>query len=261
MSEKETVFSELQERHLDLMIKLAFDQEDAEEIQQILDEANTASIPQEDEMSKRAWIRAQAKMYDIDKTEQRAKRLAGVKQSIPRVLEVAACLIVVFSIAMPIAIASSAEFRARVMQLLVNIDTAQNEAHFEFVENTDASFTVPEGWTGDYFMSYIPNGMVESWHSERVTTIEYVDEAGSGLAFSEYLENSSVSVGTENATISYTDINGTNACVIDGYSQSSAAHMVTIVWSNDAKWFKIDCSNMKYTEALDVAKGVRKILK
>lgn len=46
----------------------------------------------------------------------------------------AALLILLLAAAMPIAVANSTEFRAKVMQLLVRIDQSRNEAHFSYVE-------------------------------------------------------------------------------------------------------------------------------
>lgn len=261
MNENTLAFAELQDHHLNMMIKLAFDQEDAEEIQQILDETDTIDLPLDDNVVKHAWLHAQAKMDAMDSAKHHAQYFSKLKRLAPRMIEVAACLILVVSIAMPIAIASSAEFRAKVMQLLISIDKEQQEAHFEFVENTAGAFSVPASWTGEYFISYLPKGMVENWHSAYIPAIEYCNEDDSVVSFSEHSDTTSIGVGIKNATTSYTNIHGNPAYVVDGYIQDSKTHMITIVWSNDEKWFTVECSNIEYAEALRIAKSVRKILK
>lgn len=261
MNKKATNFVDFPEYYLDMMIKLAFDQDDAEAVQQILEDTESKPIPQDEEVVEHAWLHAKAKLAAVKRAELYAKRLKGLKRSILLILEAVACLIIILSITLPIAIASSVEFRSKVMRLLIRIDNIQNEAHFEFSGDANISFSVPNGWNGDYFMSYIPDGMVEVWRSEYVSSIEYSDMDNRSFTFSEFSEASGSSVGTESATISYSDVNGVSACVIDGYSQIESSRIVTVVWSNDAKWFKLDCLNMEVTEALDIARSVRKIIK
>ncbi|MEG0865219.1 MAG: DUF4367 domain-containing protein, partial [Clostridia bacterium] len=219
-----TNFTELQDRHLDMMISLAFDQADAEAVQQLLDEPEPAMTLEDQALSKRIFAQAQAKLKEQEKLEKHGKHMLQWKRSLPRILEAAACFVLMLALAMPIAIASSAEFRAKVMQLLVDIDNVNNEAHFGFTENPSAAFDVPAGWTGEYFLSYIPQGMTESWRSNSLPTIEYSSEQNQTFSYSEYNEDARVMAGTENATISYADINGNTAYVIDGVSSGDAIH-------------------------------------
>ena len=99
-------------------------------------------------------------------------------------------------------IAASAEVRSKVIQLLVNIDRKNNVINYDFVENPDRAFTVPEKWTGEYFISYIPEGMEVIRALEYTPLIEYQDMSDTatvyrGFTFSEGREGNSIGAGLE----------------------------------------------------------------
>ena len=148
-----------------------------------------------------------------------------------------------------------------VMQLLVRIDQSRNEAHFTYVEDQGISFQIPEGWSGSYFPSVIPAGMTLIDIGSYLHTVTYADASGRGFSFFELDVDAGVSVGTEDATISYANMNGSSACIIDGYTNDGRTHSVTTVWSNDTQWFTIAGTNMDVDEILAVARNVKKILK
>lgn len=251
----------LRDQHLDMMIHLALMAEEDDAIQKILDEKDETVCPDEDTMAAHIWEQTQAKMEILEKEKRRLLYREKRKQLFPKVLQVAALLVILFAVAMPIAVANSTEFRAKVMQLLVHIDQSRNEAHFRYVEDQGASFQIPEGWSGSYFPSMIPEGMTMIDIGNYLHTVTYADESGRGFSFSELDVDAGVSAGTEYAMISYADVHGSSACVIDGYTNDGRIHSVTVVWANDDRWFTIAGTNMDIDEILAVAKNVKKIVK
>lgn len=251
--------NELQERHLDMMIRLAFDQEDAEAVQQILEEPEPELTPEEQMMAERIFGLVQEKAEKQKSIEKKSLQKGRVGRTVMRVLEVAACLIVAFAIATPIALANSPVLRSRVMQLLTYIDQADGAAYFMFQEDPDAEFYVPEGWMGEYFPSYIPEGMVESWRSPEGTDIQYDGEGMQSISFSE-LNSGTILTGTENATITYSDVQGNTACILDGVSSSGDFRITKVVWANDVKMFSVIAGDMDVEEVLQIARSVKKII-
>ena len=86
------------------------------------------------------------------------------------------------------------------------------------VEDEGAAFDVPADWPGEYFPSYLPEGLEVTSKSyiPGYPCIEYTSESGERVInFSEMGENSTQVNGIEGAVISYMDINGQTAVVIE----------------------------------------------
>lgn len=254
----------LKERHLDVMIKLAFDLDDAEETQRLLDEPETELSAEEERLADEILAKAYQKAEERAKAWKRVRRRAAVRRAMPRVALIASCLILVLTIALPIAIASSPVLRSRVMRLLVEVDEEQGKARFEFVEDPDASFDVPEGWLGEYFPSYIPEGF-SIWNLEEyVAAIEYRSETNTNeyaqIYFTEVDDGATGYAGTDNTDISYIDLHGKTAQVIDGY-MDNGTHVVTITWASDVKWFMLTTYGIDTETTLEIAGSVKKIVK
>lgn len=251
----------MQEQHLDMMIKLAFDMEDAEEVQRILDEPDPELSVEDEAFTNVIFSNALDLSEKQCKKERRLRYAANVRRIFPRLAEVAACLILVAAIAAPVALASSATFRAKVMQLLMEMDSEKGEAYFRFVEDETAAFWVPEGWMGTYYPSYIPQGFAVYDFDPFYTTIEYRNAEGNQILYDEYGENTDLLAGTENSTVSTITINGHSGYIIDGVAIDGITHAVTIVWQNESKWFSVTGSGISANEAITVAASIKEIIK
>ena len=88
----------LQDRHLDMMIQLAFMKDEEEEIQKLLDTPDPALSPEEEEEAKRIFQVA------IDKSEKKKRRKKIVlfsyatKKVVPKFIQVAASIILIAGI-------------------------------------------------------------------------------------------------------------------------------------------------------------------
>lgn len=251
----------MQEQHLDMMIKLAFDMEDAEEVQRILDEPDPELSVEDEAFTNAIFAKALDSSEKQCKKERYQRYAANVRRIFPRLAEVAACLILVASIAAPVALASSATFRAKVMQLLMEMDSEKGEAYFRFAEDETAEFWVPEGWMGTYYPAYVPQGFEIYDFDPFCTMIEYRNAEGDQIFYDEYDENTDLLAGTENSTLSAITINGHSGYMIDGVSIDGITLAVTIVWQNDSKWFSVTGFGISSNEAITVATSVKEIIK
>ena len=251
----------LRERHLDVMIRLAFDLDDAEETQRLLDEPEAELSAEEERLADGILAQAFQKAEEREKARKRVRRNAAIRRAIPRLALIASCLILVLTIAVPIAIASSPVLRSRVMRLIVQMDEEQGKARFVFVADPDAAFDVPEGWTGEYFPSYIPDGF-SVWNVEQVVTaVEFrpkEEESDQQLFFGEFGDDFTGYSGTDNTEVSYIDIQGRTAMLIDGYTGD--LHTVNITWANDTKWFFVTGYDMDTDIVIEIARSVKKIV-
>lgn len=253
--------TEMQEQHLDLMIKLAFDMEDAEEVQRILAEPDPELSAEDEAFTNAIFANALDESEQRHKQERRQRYAVNVRRIFPRLVEIAACLILVVAVAAPVALASSAAFRTKVMQLLMEMDNEKGEAYFNFVEDDNAEFWVPEGWQGSHFPSYIPEGYQIYAFDPFFTSIEYRNAENHQLYFDECDEDTTMMAGTENSTISSLTISGHPGYLIDGIAIDGVTHAVTLVWQNDTKWFSITGFGVSTNEVITVATSVKEIIK
>ena len=255
--------AQLQEDHLDMMIKLAFDLEDNEAAQRLLEAPDPPLTPEEaklaDEILALAFARADAQ----NKQTRQHKFAQTARKVLPWVVNTAACIILLLAMATPIALANSATFRSRVMQLIMELDEEKGEAYFRLVQDEIASFDVPEGWCGNYFPSYIPDRFTIYDYDSTfpLPFIEFRNAEDNQIFFQEFDEYAEMWAGTDNSTIRNVDINGATAVLIEGYTSDNVTWAVTITWQNDTNWFSITTFGLPTDEALRIARSVRRIVK
>ena len=257
--------TDLRERHLDMMIKLAFDLDDAEETQRLLNEPDAELSAEDERLADEILAAAFQKADERAKAQRWQQRRASIRHAMPRLALIASCLILALTIAAPIAIASSPVLRSRVMRLLIQVDEEQGRATFEFAADPDAAFDVPEGWEGEYCPSYIPDGF-SVWNIEQIISVmeyrpsddpENPDDYRQ-LFFGEFDDEFTGYSGTDNTDISYIDIQGRTGMLIDGYTGD--LHTVNITWANDTNWFFVVGYAMDTDVVIEVARSVRKIV-
>ena len=251
--------TEMQEQHLDLMIKLAFDLDDAESIQQLLTEPDPVLSKEDeflaDQILAKAFSSVEHEQNDIKK--QHIRRAA--QSALSKVMRIAACLIIMLSLVVPLMFTASAEFRAQVLEMLIQFDSDRGEARFQFVERPTETVSVPTGWTGDFFPTYLPDGFEVAQLLEDFTLVRYQSGDTQIISFSENDASVSASSGTDDASITYIDINGSRGCVIDGYSREGNVHAVSITWAINDRWFSLVTKNIETDEAIYIARSVKRI--
>ena len=251
---------QLQDDHLDMMIRLAFDLEDIEQADALLSTADPALTEDDVRLADAAYLLACAR---AEKASKPRAILAAARKALPWVINIAACIVLLLAIAAPVAIANSSTFRAKVMELIMELDEEKGEAHFSFVSVEDAAFDVPEGWRGNYFPSYIPNGFFIYDYDPAfpMACIQYRNEAEDQLFFDEFTSYTDMMVGTEDCTISPILINGNQGTLIQGPGADGITLGVTITWQNDTNWFCVTTFGLTTEEAIAVASSVKRITK
>ena len=218
MNENRLNFPEIQDAHLDQMIRLAFAQEAALWAQEWMAQSETPETPQEQERAERLLRRMRAQIDREERAVRRRSRSARLRRIVPRVVEIAACVVLAVAVATPFAIANVEFIRSAVMKLLIRIDWDEGVMQMNLVEDEGAAFNVPADWPGEYFPSYLPEGLEVTWRSTSVVNpcIEYTSESGMQVvSFDEASSNTTGVYGIEGAVISYMDINGQTAVVIE----------------------------------------------
>lgn len=243
-------YDEIQDQHLDTMIKLAFMQADALEAQEIVSECENGECSIDEGHAKATYDLFLHKLAKREAQEKKQSRAAQVRRSIPRLIEIAACLVLILGIAAPFAVANVESIRVKVMELLISIQDDHTE--LQFVENDEKAFDVPADWQGLYYPSYIPDGFVLDDIGRYYSDVTYINEEGAMIYFNEYTQDDFVDVNSEDAVLSYELINGERALVAE------QASYVIVTWAAEDRYFVVDADTTK-DEALAIARSVRKI--
>jgi len=248
----------LQDQHLDMMLHLAFLQEEDEEIERLLNTPIPELTEEQEALTERAFQKAVACSERQRKAEAHRRHMATLRSVVRRGIEGAACLVVIVGIALPVAFATSSTFRSRVMQLLISYDQSKQEASFSFEEEPSLSFTVPEEWEGLYYLSYIPENFSMASCSTILPKVTYRDANGSDFIFSEYDDSLTSTLGTEGGEVSEVMIGAQEGHMVE--SHADGIHTIDLVWAVEDRWFHLSTLNMERDEVIRVAESVRRIV-
>lgn len=242
-------YDEIQDAYLDSLIRLAFLQKEALQAQQFVEDAQGAPKPDR-ALRDETFARFEKRQHALEKMYTRAQKRKSLRRVMPKIIEIAACIVLLLGVATPIAVANIESIRVRVMKLLIDIQDDHTE--LALVEDPSASFDVPANWRGEYYPAYIPEGYALEAIDPYFNTVQYTNAHAQSIYFDEYTDEEA-NIDTENASLSYEDINGARALVIekDGYA---------IVWSANNRYFTIYTNEPRDT-ALQIARSVQRINK
>lgn len=250
MSKRMPCSDEFKDKHLDMMLQMAYKYENALKSQQMLDELEEAGKKCSEADARDAFALFLKKCEQQEAQAKRQARRARARRIIRRTVEVAACVVLVMAIATPFAIAKVDVIRVKVMELLIDIKDDHTE--LSFVEDEDAAFEVPAGWKGLYYPAYIPDEYEFLELGKLYDSAIYTNQTGQLLAFTEYAQSSLVNVDSEGAVVSYEIVNGSDALVLEKDER------IIITWAGSEKYFVIESYTTK-DEALAMARSVRRI--
>lgn len=247
MGKNQTKYTEIQDRHLDTMIKLAFEYGDALEAQKSAEEGE--NVPIIDAAQKNTmWENAIEKYAKMKAQEKKKSRIVQFYRSIPRVVQLVSCLVLALGIAAPITVAKVESIRVKVMELLIDIQ--EDHTALQFVDNS--AFYVPAEWHGNYYPMKIPDGFVLEEISMLSNEATFTNENGDHIYYGEYTEDDSIDINSENASCSYATVNGSSAFILE------RADCIILTWNTEDKFFVI-IADTAVDEALNMAQSVRRI--
>ena len=137
----------------------------------------------------------------IQRAADRARYKRFFTTPLPRAAGIAVCLMLTLFLALGVAVASSKTVRVSLTKYVMNV--GRDFASFRF-EETGKYVDVPVEWEGQYYPSYLPEGL-EVLSCSR-TDVEYISADGRDMGFLEIDADSFGSVDTENASIEHISI-------------------------------------------------------
>ncbi len=249
MSKNSYNYDEILEHHLDTMIRLAFMQNEALEVEAILREVECEgleNIQADRDSAYQLFLNKLEKQIHADRIIRKNKTRG---KTISRIIQIAACIVLAIGIATPIAIANVESIRVKVMELLIDIQ--EDHAELRLIENNDIVFFVPAEWQGEYYPSYIPGGFVLEEVGTLYTFARYSDKDGRIIRFTEYTSDDLVNVDSEDASTFYIEVNGEPALMFEKDDRR------VITWGDGNKYFVL-IADVPTEEALAIAESVRR---
>ena len=240
MGEKHLHESEMQEEYLDMLIKTAFEWKEMREELEILDESRRP-LGQE-EIARRDRILARIRKGGM--------RVRPERKSIPfpKIAYAAACLLLVVIIAAPLAIAHVGPIRTRVIRLLVDINDRYASVSLEEISPP----VPPEGWKGEYYLGYMPEGFELFSVDSMQAHAEYENNSGKKIKFVESGVRDFFNVDSEGGITTTIQAGEQVATLIEKEG------MIWLIWSNDEKCFML-IADVPIGEVVRMAESVLKI--
>ena len=260
MSRPEDMIYGSEEQYIDDLIRMVYKQDRLREEQEIIEKSEGPLTSEQEEIEARIRERMSVELEKIDQQKAKEKRKSKILKILPKIMEIAACLILVAAIGTTVAIAKDASFRSAVMQLLIQIDQEEGVANIHFEENAEKSFEVPADWLGEYYLSRIPDGFTMSYilSDSEMPAVEYSSQDGRKIRFDENSYNTISTQGIEETDYAEIMINDRLALMISDDNPEDLFYRIT--WSNDEKWFMLETVHMTKEETLELVKSVRKII-
>lgn len=233
----------LQKEYNRLMLRIAFCELQDEEIE--LSTNFTDDVQKEEIFWRHTEGRTKKMIYGRIRNQH---LIHTFKVALPKALQVAACILIVFYIGLSVAIATVHDVRVRVLDLIMNVEKQYTEITLQ--ENSEKSFTVPSDWKGTYYPAYIPDGFeIESISSDFFHSNLVCKNGDLNLFFSEYGEDAGTNIDTENAVVDAVMINGSPAILAEKNG------LVTIAWAYQVNYFVLQ-AQVDRDIALQIAESV-----
>ena len=238
MREEYMSSQEIRHEIADLKIRLVLQEQFEQETAGIIEETNAPDAGQTQTMRELE----EKVLHDI--AQQTAPSPKHRSSRFPKSLRILTAVLILLLVSMSSAYATVHMIRVGLLKLDVQND--QERTSYGLTTSGE-TMDVPDGWTGSFYPAYIPDGfmLVDCEASEA----EFKNADQDTLSFGEYTYGARVSIDTENAEITITQVNGIDATLIEKEDWSAA------VWSANNRLFVIEMDGSA-EEVLTIAESV-----
>lgn len=184
------------------------------------------------------------------------------RETMPRGLRVAAVIIAVLLTIGGAAIAFNQNIRVNIKKIVLEKTTEFLSIDME--EDQAASFDVPATWLGDYYPSWIPEGMrlrqlICQPGISGGSVVFGGDEEFPNVDFTELSDSGSMNVDSENASQETITINGHSALLLEKTTFFKNRQLKFIIWCDGYRNFVVSSIELSREELIRFAEGIRRI--
>lgn len=255
MDNQDETLHGLEDEYMDDLIRLAVKRERMQEAEDILRLSREPVSPEEESRLDRIWSQALTRMDEIESRKKKAGRVRTMRSAIINFSRIAACLAVLIVIGAGFAVATNSTFRSAVYRLFITEDAANNVVYMNFKPDMNASFDVPEGWTGLYYPSGITPEFEVTFTNDDPARIELEAADGRGIEFQD-LSPDSVGAFNKDSDFEIT-IYGRKAWISEKITDDYVKYVIS--WGTDDRWLTLTTYDMTREEAIALAESVRRI--
>ena len=176
-----------------------------------------------------------------------------INQYIPRAIRMIVLILGIMTLGIGIAAATNSSVRLYLAKLIVEVAPEYTALQIKHTEETSG---IPDEWTGMYYPSVIPEGLIIGKVYDGVNDhcVVYCKPDSNRVIFSfEEAVNSTVNIDTEGAYCQTVIVNGHSA-----ESVTKNDH-ITIYWMEDERIMIIYVRDSSAEKAIEYANGVRRI--
>ena len=213
MSDYKPEMKQLEDDHLDAMLRLAFDYKEDVELQELIEKSKRELTPEEEAQAEAVYQLFEKKYEKEIAKEKSTRRHQRSQRFVGGFARVAACILLVLVLATPFAVANIGPVRERVLKILMSFEDGHIDVEIGGGAKEDDG--IPEGWRGEYYPSYIPVGFEYSCLSEDGKSVEFLGVNNELIIFHEYGEGDLPSFNSAESNVYYIPIAEAEAMVIE----------------------------------------------
>ena len=248
--------SKLQDRYLDLLLELAFEEQEEKEVQRLAQSPDPELTEEESNQANRILEKAFQETDDHKKTEDSPAHAAKGKRLLKGLLSIAAILLLLSSIG----IAASAEFRAAFLRMFTRVNEKNNSVWIypdeETARQNDKYFSdsikPPQQWTGSFYLSSVPQGFALDKESVRPQSVRFTN-GQQAFTFAEHFnasENERSLTGLDYA------LSGEKENAFDCARFAAWEDKQVLAWDDGFSWFELIGEKMEREELISIANAV-----
>ena len=250
MREQDPILSN--EKYIDLLTELVLEQEAETDLSELMDIPDDEINRVSDERMKSVWQECRPL---VRKSKNRTSSKGHTMKVLGRMINIAACVVLLVCLVFPVVLASNAQFRKNVYKLIIDMQPSGVEISMDLDE--DQIFDVPSDWKGEYFPTKIPEGFVPTPIGNS-GTLDLWDDSNHMITLEEKDPQSRAWIDTNGATMEPLNLNGKSAFLFEKTYQDGRKYHTAVVNLED-RYFIITTMNMTRTETVDIAGSVRRV--
>lgn len=257
MTEESITMDTLEGEYMDSLVKVALEYDDFLEAEEVMAKCHLAVPAKDRVMARQAYLRAMSSCAEDHRQSKKRRRISSCKSFATKVTKVAAYIMVLMTVAAPVAMANVPEIRASVMSLLISTNLEEQVVNINTLTNKNTTLDVPADWGGEYFLSFLPDGFSLSSCISflNINEVKYSDSFGNNtMTFTECCSEYEAVAGIDNGDVSYTFIDGHQIFSVTSLSYAKC------IWSIDGRWFVLESPSLTNEQLLSIAENVKRII-
>lgn len=240
------------EKYMDLLTELVLEQEEDAELTIMADIPDSEINRVSAERAKSVWQNCRPL---IRKSKQNTFSEGHTLKVLKRIINVAACAVLLAGLVFPVVLASNAQLRKNVYKLMINMQPSGVEISMDLDE--EHTFVVPSEWKGKYFPTGIPKGFT-SIDVSASGSLDLWDDSHHWITLEEKDPQSRVWIDTDGTTMESLNLNNKSAFLFEKKYQDGRRHYTAVVNLED-RYFVITTQNMTKAETVDIAESIRRV--